>query len=169
MKNCTYIHGVASSECVDTAGEVVDLAGLDCSSLTGSVFNFEHESKLPSQIVGKILEHKKIFSKKDCNNEYHKHFWDKYQIPFLYVMGRLFDDKKNSSKELAALFIDDAENPKEQPLIGFSIEGAKIAKEGMRITRSIARKVTCTVIPANKTCVAEMVPLNSKKPKDDID
>lgn len=165
----TYIHGIASSAAIDTAGEVVDIAGLDCSSLVGSCFNYEHESKLPSQILGKILEYKKIFSEKDCETDGHKYFWDKCKLPFLYVLGRLFDDKKESAKEVAALFIDDAQNPNEAKMVGFSIEGAKLEKVGMVIRRSIARKVTITGASANKTCIAEMIPAPTKGQKSDID
>lgn len=168
MANCTYIDGIGSSQAIDTAGEVVDIQGLDCSSLEGAAFNYEHKSDIPAQIVGKVLEFKKIYSEKDCDTERHKHFWSKCKIPFLYVLGRLFDDKKDSSKEVAALFLDDAENPHEKPMIGFSIEGAKIDKQGMVITRSIARKVTLTNLPANKTCVAEMLPKNQEAPVDSI-
>src|SRR5690349_15160556 len=133
MANCTYIDGIASSQAIDTAGEIVDLKGLDCSSLIGGAFNWEHKSDLPAQIVGKVLDYKKIFSAKDCDTERQKHFWNKCQIPFLYVIGRLFDDKKDSSKEVASLFKDDAENPTEPKMVGFSIEGSKINKEGMTI------------------------------------
>lgn len=169
MAECTYIDGIASSQAIDTAGEVVDLAGLDISSLEGSVFNYEHKSDLPAQIVGKIITAKKIFTDKDCENDRQKYYWAKCQLPFLYVMGRLLDDKKESSREIAALFIDDAQNPDEHPMVGFSVEGAKIDKQGMTITRSIARKVTITNIPANKTCLAEMVPSDKSGKKDDLD
>lgn len=169
MAECTYIDGIASSQAIDTAGEVVDLAGLDISSLEGSVFNYEHKSDLPAQIVGKIITAKKIFTDKDCENDRQKYYWGKCQLPFLYVMGRLLDDKKESSREIAALFIDDAQNPDEHPMVGFSVEGAKIDKQGMTITRSIARKVTITNIPANKTCLAEMVPSDKSGKKDDLD
>lgn len=155
---CTYIDGIASSQAIDTAGEIVDIMGLDCSSLLGAAFNYEHKSDVPAQIVGKVLEFKKIFSDKDCETDRQRYYWEKVNMPFLYVLGRLFDDKKESSKEIAALFRDDAENPTEPKMVGFSIEGAKVNKEGMTITRSIARKVTITNMPANKTCVAEMIP-----------
>ncbi len=153
----TYIHGIGSSQAIDTAGEIVDLAGLDCSSLVGGAFNWEHKSDLPAQIVGKILEYKKIFSEADCETDAHKYFWDKCKTPYLYVMGRLFDDKKDSAKECAALFIDDAEHPDEQPMVGLSIEGSKVSKQGIIVDKSIARKTTITNVPANKTCVAEIV------------
>jgi hypothetical protein len=158
MAVCTYIDGIASSQAIDTAGEIVDIRGLDCSSLMGAAFNYEHKSDVPAQIVGKVLEFKKIFSEQDCETDRQKMYWQKITMPFLYVLGRLFDDKKESSKEIAALFRDDSENPNEPKMVGFSIEGAKVNKDGMTITRSIARKVTITNLPANKTCEANMVP-----------
>src|SRR5271154_3901861 len=119
MANYTCIDGIASSQAIDTTGEIVDLKGLDISSLVGGASNFEHESKLPAQIVGKIVEAHKIYAKDDCQNDRHRHFWDKCKMPFLYCKVRLFDDKKESSKEVAALVKDDAEHPNEQPMIGF--------------------------------------------------
>lgn len=172
MTNCTYIDGIGSSQVIDSSGEIVDIAGLDCSSLIGGAFNYEHQNIAPNQLIGKVLDYKKIFSEKDCDNDRHKHFWKKVKAPFLYVMGRLFDDKKESSKEVAALIKDDAEHPNEKPMLSFSIEGNKLpgAKEGMTITHSIARKVTLTNLPANKTCVAELMPKKSdKSKKDDFD
>jgi len=163
MGKCTYVDGIGSSQAIDTAGEIVDIAGLDISSLVGGALNWEHKSDIPAQIVGKIVEAKKIFSEADCDNDRQKMFWNKCQLPFLYIVGRLFDDKKDSSREAAALFKDDAEHPNEQAIVGFSVEGAKIEKVGAVITRSIARKVTITNIPANKTCVAEMLPIAKKK------
>lgn len=158
MGMCTYIDGIGSSQAIDTAGEIVDLKGLDCSFLIGGAYNWEHKSDVPAQLVGKVLDYKKIFSEEDCENDRHRKYWNKCKIPFLYVMGRLLDDKKESAKEVAALLLDDSQHPDEPPMVGFSIEGAKIEKQGMIITRSIARKVTITNQPANKTCFAEMVP-----------
>jgi hypothetical protein len=169
MANCTYIDGIGSSTALDTAGEVVDLKGLDCSSLVGGAFNYEHKSDVPAQIVGKILKIKKIFEESDCEDDRQRMYWESCKIPFLYVMGRLFDDKKDSSKEVAALFLDDAEHPNESPMVGFSVEGSRINKEGMILTHSIARKVTITNNPANKTCIAKMVPSQASKPKDDFE
>ena len=128
----SIIDGIGSSTAIDTAGEIVDLKGLDIS-LIHAPANWEHESKLPSQIVGKIIEAHKVFSKEDCLNDRHKYFWDKCQIPFLYCKVRLFDDKDNlkpSAVEVASLFKDDAAHPNEQPIVGFSIEGAKLNKTG---------------------------------------
>jgi hypothetical protein len=165
----TWIHGNASNQQIDSSGEIVDLAGLDCSSLTQGCFNWEHQNSQPNQVVGKILEYKKIFSEADCENEHHKYFWNKCKVPYLYVMGRLFDDKKESSKEVAALFVDDAEHPDEPPMIGFSIEGSKISRTGITVDKSIARRVTCTGTPCNKACIAELVPNPDIKQQTDSD
>ena len=166
-KSPTYVHGVGSSQAIDTAGEIVDLAGLDCSSLIGGALNWEHLAAIPAQLVGKVLDYKKIFSEKDCESEAHKYFWDKTKTPFLYVMGRLFDDKKESSKECAALFLDDAEHPEERPIVGFSIEGSKVDKQNMIVTKSIGRKLTITHAPANKQCVAELIHAEPQKMDED--
>jgi len=155
---CSWIDGIGSSSAIDTSSEIIDISGLDCSSLIGGPFTWEHKNDQPNQLVGKILEYKKIFSDKDCENDRHKYYWNKCKTPFLYVMGRLFDDKKDSSKECAALFLDDAEHPNEHPMVGFSVEGSKISKNGMIVDKSIARKITITNCPANKTCVAELIP-----------
>ena len=168
--SCSFVDGVGSSQAIDTAGEIVDLAGIDASSLVGGALNWEHKSDVPAQLVGKVLEYKKIFSEKDIENDRHQYYWDKIKTPYLYVMGRLFDDKKESSKECAAVFLDDMEHPEERPMLGFSIEGSKVDKQGIIVTKSIARKITITNTNANKTCFAELVPgPDAKSSTDDID
>jgi hypothetical protein len=180
----TFIHGIAASENIDSSGEVVSIVGMDISSLdkTG-VFNWEHDQatgpngekltiKLPSNVVGKILKAKKIFSEQDCEDEHQLYFWNKIKTPYLYVMGELLDDYKDSAKEVAGMFRYDADrqNQNEHDIIGFSIEGNNLKKEGMTITRSIARKLTITTGPCNKACVAEIMPDQGESQiKDDID
>lgn len=168
----TYIHGIAASENIDSSGEIISIAGLDISSLDkDGVFNFEHESKQPSQIVGKILKSKKIFSEQDCEDEHQLYFWQKVQVPFVYVMGELMDDYKESAKDVAGMFRYDADRKgkQERNVMNFSIEGSKIEKQGNVVTRSIGRKVTLTPLPCNKAAVAEIVPADIKSKKDDID
>lgn len=180
----TFIHGIAASENIDSSGEVVSIAGMDISMLdkTG-VFNYEHDQatgpngekltiKLPSNVVGKILKAKKIFSEQDCEDERQLYFWNKVKTPFVYAMGELLDDYKESAKEVAGMFRYDADrqNQNEHDILGFSIEGNNLKKDGMMITRSIARKLTITVGPCNKACVAEMMPEQGESQvRDDID
>lgn len=169
----TYIDGIGASENIDSSGEQISIAGMDISSLAvDGVFNWEHNKDLPSQIVGKVLVAKKIFSEKDCDDERQAYFWQKCQTPFVYVMGELMDDYKDSAKEVAGMFRydSDRQGQQERNVMNFSIEGAKLNKINNIITHSIARKVTVTVLPCNKAAVAEMVPTRgTKKPKDDLD
>ncbi len=141
---------------------------MDISSLAvDGVFNYEHKSDTPAQIIGKVLQAKKIFSDKDCDDDHQLYFWNKVKTPYLYVMGELFDDYKESAKDVAGMFRYDADKKEqnERAVMNFSIEGAKISKEGIDVTRSIARKVTITALPCNKAAVAEMVQVQQKKSK----
>ena len=181
----TYIHGIGASENIDSSGERLSIAGMDISSLDkDGVFTYEHELakvsgpdgkpvdvsvKIPSQVVGKILKAKKIFSDKDCENDHQTYFWNKCKTPYLYVMGELFDDYTEAAKDLAGKFRYDADRKgqNERPVMNFSVEGGKIAKEGIDVNRSVARKITITVMPCNKVAVAEMVQV-AQKPQNDI-
>lgn len=167
-----FIHGIAASENIDSSGERISILGMDISSLAvDGVFNYEHKSDLPGHIVGKVLKAKKIFSEQDCEDDAQLDFFKKCGVPYLYVMGELFDDYKESAKEVAGMFRYDADHKEtnEKSVMNFSIEGAKIEKAGMDILKSIARKVTLTALPCNKAAIAQMVSLAPKKPgKNDI-
>ena len=163
----TYVGGIAASQAWDTSGESIDIKDMDTSSLVGSVLNFEHQSGKGADYVGKILKAKKIFSAEDCSNEIELKYWNKCQLPFLYCLGILFDDYQPAAKEVAGIFKFDSEHPELPPTLGFSIEGAKLEKSPTGvITHSIARKLTITAQPANKTCLADKIDLNSEKTPD---
>jgi hypothetical protein len=178
----TFIHGVGASQNIDSSGERIIIEGMDISSLAlDGVFTYEHEEakgpngervhlKTPDQVVGKILKAKKIFSDSDCEDDNQLYFWNKIKVPYIYVMGELFDDYKESAKEVAGMFRYDADkkNQNERAVMNFSIEGAYVSKEGIDVIRSIARKCTLTVTPCNKAAFAEMV-LTSKKQKNNVD
>lgn len=157
-----YIAGIAASQAWDTAGESIDIKGMDISSLEGAVLNWEHESKKSSDYVGKVLKAKKIFSVEDCSNDIELKYWNKCQIPFVFCLGVLFNEYQPSAKEAAGIFEFDAANPDLPPTLGFSIEGAKLNKENGVITHSIARKLTITATSANKTCLAGKVDMSVK-------
>lgn len=167
----TFIHGIAASEHLDSSGERIIVDGVDISSLTkDGVFNFEHQSKEASHIVGKILEAKKIFKKSDCDNDYHRHFWDKVQMPFIYVAGELFDHVGHSAaQDVAAMLKYDKNLNKDETkaLVNFSIEGSRLAKDGSNITKCIARKVSITITPCNKMAHAEHMEKPSEAKKAD--
>lgn len=179
----TFIDGIAASENIDSSGERIQIAGMDISSLAkDGVFTYEHEAatgpkgekitvKMPEQTVGKILKAKKIFSDKDCEDERETYFWEKCQTPYIYIMGELFDDYTDAARDLAGKFRYDADrkDQNERTVMNFSIEGAYINKQGIEVTRSVARKCTITVMPCNKAARAEMIPAQGSAKKGDVD
>lgn len=161
IKNGTFIHGIAASEHIDSSGERILVKGIDISSLTkDGVFNWEHKNENSSQIVGKILEAKKILKREDCDNDAQKYFWDKIKTPYVYVAGELFDHVGHTAaQDVAAMLRYDKNINKDETkaLINFSIEGSRLGKEGSTITKCIARKVTVTITPCNKMAFAEQM------------
>lgn len=172
----TFIDGIGSCQVIDKSSEIVDLKGLDITSLakTGT-FTWEHQAGTPATLVGKILEAKKIFSKDDCKNDRELYFWNKCKAPYLYVMGELLDDYTASAKECAGQMRYSRDNPDQKPLLGFSIEGSEIpnsrGSSKMIVARGIARKTTLTQSPCNSACIAEIYEnLNQKSQvKDDFE
>lgn len=168
----TFVHGIAASENIDSSGERLLMSGLDISTLAiDGVFNWEHKKDFPGQTVGKILKAKKIFSEQDCEDDQQLYFWNKITTPYLYVMGELFDDFQESAQDCAGMFKYDAAKKGKQDtnVVSFSIEGAKIEKQGMDVTRSVARKVTITNLPCNKAADAEMLTDGESENGDDVD
>lgn len=161
-KRGTLIHGVAASEHLDSSGERIIVKGMDISSLERGegVLNWEHKNENASHIVGKIIKAKKIFSEADCEDQHQLYFWNKSKIPFVYIVGELFDGVGHQqAKEIAAMVKYDSlarsEGTAKKNTIHFSVEGAKLEKQGSDIVKSIARKVTCTIVPCNKAAIAE--------------
>lgn len=164
----TQIFGIGSHSSIDSSGEVIDIAGIDISSLVqDGVFNWEHKSEGSSQIIGKITEATKILKAEDCKDAHHKYMWIKAnKMPFLYIRGILFD-KFNHSGALDALAMfrfDQALDKKDtKQTMGFSIEGSRLDKEGNLIKKCIARKISATLWPCHKLCIAEIL---EESPKD---
>jgi hypothetical protein len=147
---------------MDSSGERIIVKGMDISSLERGegVLNWEHKNENASHIVGKILKAKKIFSEEDCEDQNQLHFWNKGKAPFVYIVGELFDGVGHQqAQEIAAMLKYDSmsrsEGTSKKNTINFSVEGAKLEKQGNDIVKSIARKVTVTVTPCNKAAVAE--------------
>ena len=172
----TFCHGVASAQSLDKSGEIVDINGLDITSLprTG-ILNYEHKSDIPGQICGKILTAKKIFTEKDCSNEHEAYFWNKTKTPFVYITAELLDDYCQSGKDAAGIlrYDYDKKAQNKHAILGFSVEGSEIPNtrpNKMLVARGIARKVTLTSAPCNSQCVAEFLPEKKESQvKDDFE
>ena len=169
-KRGTIIHGIGSSSHLDSSGERIKIEGVDISSLTSDgVANWEHKSGEASQIVGKIIEAKKIIKESDCENDHHRYFWNKVKMPYIYIAIELFDEEGHEgAKSVAAMARYDKKTDKRQTkrLINFSIEGSRLEKDGADILKCIARKISITIHPCNKVCEAEtMDPIEESSDK----
>lgn len=159
------LDGIFSSEAIDSSGEIVELDGMDVSTIVdgGGLVNYEHKGEddggFGKEVVGKIIYVKKIFSAEDCENERQRLFFQKLGkgIPFLYGTVRLFDGAGHSGAQNLAAAIRDLAANDEPILLRWSIEGATLKKDGNKIKSSIAKKVALTWKPCNKTCVAGLL------------
>lgn len=163
------LDGVAASQAVDSSGEVLDIEGCDISSLpVDGTINYEHiapddddkekRDKKPApgeETVGKILVAKKIFSAADCDTERERHYWDKVKVPYIYIVYRLFDGAGHRGAQALAAAIRDAHANGEQILVRLSIEGSTLDRDPSNknhLTSSVARRVSATWKPCNRTC-----------------
>lgn len=163
MTKNTIIDGIAASEHLDSSGESLSIEGMDISSLGGpdSILNWEHGSKdRPSQVVGKVTFAKKLLKAADAKTKREKYFWNKVKKPMVYIKAELFDGIGHSGAQDVAAMLKYKNKDKGEDsrlVVGFSIEGGKMEKKGMVVTKSIARDVAITVKPCNKICDAELI------------
>jgi GGDEF domain-containing protein len=156
------IDGVAASEALDTAGEVLEVEGCDISDLEEgkATLNFEHRSgqdSTPLDVVGKIVSAKKIYKPEDCENDRQRYYLSCVKVPYIYVVARLFDDSGHEGARALAAIIRDCQANKEPILVRYSIEGSTLERRGHRLTSTVARAVAATVRPANRTCLSGVV------------
>lgn len=168
----TKLHGPLAGSQLDSAGEQLLLEGLDISAL--KVANYEHSSSLPAQNVGRVISAKKIFGPEDCENDDQLKFFERLnKTPYLYGIIELFDDVgHDGASDIAAMARYDAKNADQYdyrskyPLLGASVEGSKIEKQGHVITKSLARKISVTVSPCNRVCWLELFPEQNQQVTD---
>jgi len=151
------IYGIASTEDVDRTGERVHLKGMDVADIR--LWVDEHQSDTMFQILGKISQCTKIFSIKDCVDEYQLKCWNLVKRPYLYVRGALANDEGHPNAAAAAALIQfSVKNP--DFAVGFSIEGSTIHREGPELIQTKVKNVALTVRPANPhTCIFPIMDL----------
>jgi len=152
------IHGIASSEALDTSGEIIEIAGVDITDLIEGrgILNFEHE-KGTEDIVGSIIFAKKIMKESDAETEAQKKFWNIVSGPFVYIIAELFDDEEHPGAVALAAMIRFYSKKEQKMLVGFSIEGSTLEREGNILKRTVGRKVAATIRPCNRQCISEML------------
>lgn len=156
------IDGVAASAAVDSAGERLDINGLDITDFKNgtAVLNYEHEGPENGhgmEIVGKIIYARKIFQESDCETPRQLYYWNQVKLPFVYIIGRLYDAAGHPGAQAIAAQIRDHAAQNEKVLCRFSIEGNTLEKEGNLIKYSVARRCAITTKPCNKQCNVNLV------------
>jgi len=156
------LDGVATSEAIDSSGELLELKGLDISDFTEgrAVLNTEHRGDdAPGysylDIIGRIIYAKKLYKRDDCENDRQRKYWDDVRLPYLYIKCELFDsdeDGDHAAAKAAAAMIRHYTRRGLPVLIRYSVEGSTLVMEDKVIKAAIARRCAATIKPANKTC-----------------
>jgi hypothetical protein len=169
IKKGLMIAGVFSAQAPDKTAEVIDVKGMDISSLNDgtAILNAEHEGGKFSSYLGRIVSAKKIFKEEDCKTAHEKKsFKECGENPIIYGVAELFDDEDHSEAKDAAAVIKHYKKRGLPIAARFSIEGSSLDKDGNLIKRSIARRVALTIAPCNAACESEVVSELSKSEKD---
>lgn len=159
------IGGVFASQTLDKSGEIIDIDGLDITTLNSgeAILNSEHLNGHFSNYLGRIINAKKIYKYDDCKSKHEKFcFKQAGEVPILYGTAELFDDEEHTEAKAAASLIRHFKN-RDLPIAArFSIEGTTLDKDGMVIKNAVAGKVALTITPCNSTCVSDVLSQLSK-------
>lgn len=154
------IGGVFASQTIDKSGEIIDIDGMDISTLNSgeSILNSEHQGGHFSNYLGRIVSAKKIYKYDDCKSKHEKIcFKQAGEVPILYGMAELFDDEDHAEAKAAASVIKHFKN-RDLPIAArFSIEGQTLDRNGMVINNAVASRVALTITPCNSTCVSDVL------------
>ena len=149
----TKIYGIGASEAVDRAQERLLIQGLDTSRLRG--IKDEHDEDSMFRKIGAVTFHKKIFSDKDCENEYQLKCWKFARVPFPYAEAELADSDSHPDAQAAAALLRFTSRPEVPMKLGFSVDGGTLERSGpdeKTLSRTIATDLALTSKPANETC-----------------
>lgn len=158
---------VGASQALDKVGERIDVEGIDITSFEEGegTSNVEHvdpgekDQRDPSralsfgqETVGKVIAAKKVLKKEDCESDLEEEIWSSIKMPYLLLILRLYDAAGHDSAKAQAAQIRDAHANGEMSIVRASIQGQTLDQKGNRLKETVARKVSLTLGPANKTC-----------------
>lgn len=163
LKKGLIFEGLASAELKDQSGEQVKLEGMDITDLKNGmgVLNYDHKAE-PEDIIGKILDAKKILSSDDCENDNQRKFWDQVKSPYLWIKGEIFTEGNESefrkAKNVASLmkrFSQYGVSP-----VRLSIEGKTVKRDGENdkvLAETSVSRVAVTIRPCLKETRTEIL------------
>ena len=148
-----------ATSAIDSSGEILEIENVDISDfLEGRAWaNWEHNNEHAEDIVGKFIYAKKILKASDCENKRQKMYWDKIKNPFIYGIVELMDDEHHPGAVAVAAMVRYFAKRKEPILVGASIEGQTLEREGSVLKRAVARKCAITLKPCNKQCWVDLI------------
>jgi len=176
LRKNIVVAAVLTAECPDTSGETLDVKGADISSLKNgnAPINTEHvnpddlgKDDLESTnaekergfntIVGRVMDAKKIFGEEDCDNDLEKKAWNDLKVPLIFGYCEFFDSPDHPNAQAASAIIRQARDGNFDHMIGFSVEGNVLKREGGNLKETIIRRVAATAKPCNKAAVIQAV------------
>lgn len=150
------IQGIGASSHLDSSGEILEVSGANIDDLHsgGAVLNWEHSDSSEDQI-GIITYAKKIFTEADCDLPVQKKYLAKLKKPFIYFTAQLLDDDGNVGAIAVASMVRYCIKNNIPLNIGFSVQGSTLDRDINILKQSLIRKISATLKPCNKTCIAE--------------
>lgn len=189
LRKNVVVAGVLTAEVPDTSGETLEVKGADISSLkTGNApINTEHVNPEDldkkdvegskkgadrgfNAIVGRVIDAKKIFSEQDCDNDLERKAWEGLKVPLIFGYMEFFDSPDHPNAQAASAIIRQAHHGDYDHMIGFSVEGNVLKRDGGNLKETVIRRVAATAKPCNKAAVIQAVLKDSasQDPKPDV-
>lgn len=164
LKKATVIDGIAATEDRDSQNEILSLEGADVSEMVQRGYLNDNHGQGFANILGRIVEAKKIFKEADAKSERERAYWDRVKRPFLYVKGYLFDDADHPNAKAVASIMKEFKKMGTPLDVQMSVEG-RVKERGPNglLKESMIRNVALTLVPANKNTGAQVVDEEVKK------
>lgn len=175
LKKNLIAEGVLSAEVPDTSNEVLDVRGADISDLqTGRApVNTEHinpedikkqrdgneaEGDGFQTIVGRVVTAKKIFGEEDCSTPDELRAYKELHVPLIWGKVEIFDGPSaHDNAKAAASIIRNYDEAGVKQLIGYSVEGNTLKREGNILRETVIKRIALTAKPANRAAVVQVV------------
>lgn len=167
------LDGIGASEHVDSSGEILDVKGCDIQDVKDgvAVINYEHKDDTPTDVIGRLVYAKKIYSADDCDDERQMMYWKKSGVPYIYIIGELMDQDGHQGASDAAAIVRHYHSRGLPIVARWSIEGSTLDKDkgGNRLKRSIFKRIALTLKPCNKDATSGVLfdPFDGKSKKKD--